>query len=125
MLSDQVVSLVARGVEGYLGVLARHAPMIVELGIGPLHLAYADGSHEAVALAGGILEVSEDGAIILADTAELAADIDVERARAAMERARSRLGGAAGETHVDIERARVALMRALTRLRVVSEGRLR
>jgi F-type H+-transporting ATPase subunit epsilon len=122
LLRDQVVALVARGVEGYLGVLARHAPMIVELGIGPLRLTYADGRHEVLVLTGGILEVSRQGVVVLADWAERAGEIDPARAQAAAERARARLRGDGDEGNVDIERARAALMRALTRLQAASEG---
>lgn len=116
VLSQRLVSLVAPGVEGYFGVLARHAPLIAALGVGQMKLATEDGREELVAISGGFLEVSKDVVSVLGDTAELAAEVDVERARRAKDRAQERLGEK-GE-RVDINRAQLAMRRALNRLRV-------
>ncbi|MFQ6099261.1 MAG: ATP synthase F1 subunit epsilon, partial [Armatimonadota bacterium] len=80
VLSADVVSLVAPSVEGKLGVLARHAPLLAELTVGQLKVTYSDETVEMIATAGGILEVSDSGVIVLADAAERAEEIDVERA---------------------------------------------
>ncbi len=119
IFSEDVVSLVAPGSEGYLGVMARHAPLLTELSIGELKVTRPDGTATLYALEGGIMEVSHDGVIVLADAAESEDTIDVQRARAALERARARLAGQLEEREVDIERARLALLRALNRLKVV------
>ncbi|MFQ6132279.1 MAG: ATP synthase F1 subunit epsilon [Armatimonadota bacterium] len=118
IFSDEIVSLVAPSVEGQLGILARHAPLIAELGIGQLKIRYADDARELLLVAGGIMEVSGQGVIVLADIAERPEEIDLERAEQALARARARLTGGGPEAHVDIARARAALMRALNRLRV-------
>lgn len=114
-------SLVAPGVEGYLGVLAHHAPMVAELGTGRLTVEDEEGRRRLFALAGGVLTVSYGHVSILADTAEGAEEIDVERARAAEARAKGRLSSDGGD--VDGARAEAALQRALNRLRVAREGR--
>jgi F-type H+-transporting ATPase subunit epsilon len=123
VLSDSVVSLIAPGVEGKFGVLARHAPLVAELGIGPLTIAYPDGQRELVAVAGGFLEVSARGVIVLADAAERAAEIDIERAEAARRRSEQRMSAEAAEADIDMERARLALLRALNRLNVGRQAR--
>lgn len=116
VFSRRAVSLVAPGVEGYFGVLARHAPLVAALGVGSLKVTGEDGTEELVAIGGGFLEVSKDVVTILGDTAELAAEIDVERARRARDRARERLDDRT--EGVDMNRAQLALRRALNRLRV-------
>lgn len=107
-------SLVAPGVEGYFGVLARHAPMVAQLGPGVLTVTEENGEKTHFAVSSGFLEVNPEEVTILADTAEAAAEVDVERARAAEERARQRLQAPAKE--VDVGRAEAALQRALARL---------
>ena len=123
VLADSVVSLIAPGTEGKFGVLARHAPLVAELGIGVLDIAYPDGRREPVAVSGGFLEVSAEGVIVLADGAERAEEIDVARAEAARRRSEQRMSGAAAEPEVDMERARLALLRALNRLKIAETGR--
>lgn len=114
LLSEEVVSLVAPGVEGYLGVLANHAPLVTELGVGILRLRYLDDTEEDVAISGGFMEVVNNRVLILADAAERPQDIDIQRAREALLRARQRLQ----DPTVDRERARAALEHAINRLKV-------
>lgn len=117
----RVEGLVAPGVEGYFGVLAHHAPMVAELGVGELDVVTQQGQRTAFALAGGVLEVTRDGVTVLADAAEAAEGIDVTRARAAQARAEGRLHSRASDT--DVVRAQAALQRALNRLRVAHKSR--
>lgn len=119
VLSEEVNSLVAPGVDGYLGVLPHHAPLVTELGIGVLTFRPRSGPQTAVAVAGGFMEVGRERTTVLADAAELAAEIDVERARRARDRARERLralqeGAEPGER----AEATAELQRALNRLKV-------
>ena len=105
------------GKNGYLGVLAGHAPLITELAVG--EITYRDGSGEQrLAVAWGFAEVLPDKVTILAETAERPSEIDVDRARQAKERAEQRL--TSGDTAVDVERALGALDRAQARLDVAS-----
>lgn len=112
--------VVAPGVDGYFGMLPRHAPMIAELGIGDLRVRHGT-EWQHFALAGGILHIRDGAVVIMADTIEKADEIDIERARAAAERARQRLASRAADT--DLRRAEISLVRALNRLRVADTGR--
>jgi F-type H+-transporting ATPase subunit epsilon len=117
----KVRSLVAPGREGYLGVLARHAPMVVELATGRVQVEEEGGRVRFFALSGGFLEVGGNQATILADVMESAEEIDVARAQAAQRRAQDRL--ALRAPGVDLARAQAALQRALNRLRVAQARR--
>ncbi len=116
VLAGEIVSLQAPGSEGFLGVLAHHAPLITALRPGPVRLRYASGAEEVLAVSGGFLEVAGNRAVILADAAERSAEIDRARAQAAQDRARRRL--AERTAGIDVARADAALARAVNRLRV-------
>jgi F-type H+-transporting ATPase subunit epsilon len=106
------------GKNGYLGVLPGHAPLITELSVG--EVTFRDGGQEQrLAVAWGFVEVLPDKVTILAETAERPADIDVERARKAKQRAEQRL--TSGDTNVDVERSLDALHKAETRLEVAEK----
>jgi F-type H+-transporting ATPase subunit epsilon len=113
-------SLVAPGKDGYFGVLAHHAPMVAELGIGRLTITDESGAAHLYAVAGGFLETANNEVTILADCCEAAQEIDMPRAEAAERRARERLSGE-GED-IDVARAQAALQRALNRMRASSES---
>ena len=107
------------GLEGSFGVLADHAPMIAALEAGPLEITDAQGQRMRLAVGGGFFQVANDVAMVLADSAEFAADINVERATASESRARSRLAGEIDPGFVlQRDRAEAALKRARARLRV-------
>jgi F-type H+-transporting ATPase subunit epsilon len=114
-----IQSLVAPGVEGYFGVLARHAPMVAELTTGELSVLNEQGERDFFAISGGYLEVGMDRVVVLADASEAAEEINLDRARAAERRARERLAGQQRE--VDMTRAESALRRAINRLRVAEK----
>lgn len=113
---DDVTSVVAPGVEGYLGVLANHAPLMTALAIGHVDFKRVDGSDDEMAISGGFMEVFENTVTVLAETAELASEIDLQRAEAAVKRAEERV--AAHSPDVDMDRAQAALHRAMNRLNV-------
>ncbi|MDT7898811.1 MAG: hypothetical protein OXFUSZZB_001322 [Candidatus Fervidibacter sp.] len=114
--SDQVVSLTAPGWEGSFGVMALHAPMVVALRTGVITLKLADGEEVRIATTGGFFEVADNRAVILCDVAELDREIDVERARRALQRALERLRNFQDPT-IDRERAQQARDRAMARLK--------
>jgi len=114
--SEQITSLIAPGLDGYFGVLAHHAPMLAQLGIGRLATEHPDGRQDVLAIAGGFLEVSPQGATILADAAERQTDIDLARAEAAERRARERI--ARHDADLDQARVEAALARAHNRVEV-------
>ncbi|MCR4440680.1 MAG: F0F1 ATP synthase subunit epsilon [Peptococcaceae bacterium] len=115
ILSEEVESLIAPAVEGYMGVLPDHAPMIV--GLVPGVFTYRrDNKPRHLAVGGGFMEIARNRVILLADSAERPEEIDRERAAAARERAEKRLKER--PPGLDVERAELALKRALARLRV-------
>jgi F-type H+-transporting ATPase subunit epsilon len=122
VVSDEVTELVAPGSEGYFGVLPGHTPFITTLGIG--QLTYWRGKDERhLAVTWGYAEVRGDRVIILAEAAERAEEIDVERAERARRRAEERLEAWFGGTEdIDFTRAEGALYRALNRMDVARKG---
>ena len=117
----EVEALRAPAFDGYLGVRPGHAPMIAELVIGQVTVREAQHAEEDFACVGGILEVSPAGAVILADAVEAGSAIDLERARQAEERARSRLKERRSPD-IDADRADIALAKALNRIKTASKG---
>lgn len=114
--ADEVVGVSAPGVEGGFQVLRDHAALLSSLEPGRLKVIKADGAELFYATSGGVLEVFDNSVVILAESAERADEIDVDRARAAKERAEHRLRE--HDPDVDVDRAEMALRRALNRLRV-------
>ena len=112
-------SLVAPGAMGSFGVLAHHAPMVAELEIGELDVVTEQGERVAFAVSGGLLEVTWGAVMVLADSAEAAAEIDIERASAAQARAEERLRS--HPRHLDVVRAQGALRRSLNRLQIAGK----
>jgi F-type H+-transporting ATPase subunit epsilon len=114
----------APGVEGYFGVLARHAPLVAELGVGVIEVTppETEGGLQTFACSGGILQVQPEGkVVILADAAEPAHEIDLKRAEAAADRAREKLERARSDQEIDADRAAAALVRAINRLKVAKQ----
>lgn len=118
VFSDDVSAVVAWGIEGQLGILPHHAPLMTMLGPGDL-LVRKDNEEHYLAITGGFLEVRPDKVIILADACERAEEIDVARAEAARRRAEETLKS--GGPEVDMAAAEAALRRALVRLKVAEK----
>lgn len=121
--SDDVDIVIAPGIEGQLGILPQHSPLMTMLQ--PGELIARKGSEEfSLVVSGGFLEVRPDRVIVLADSAERAEEIDIARAEEAKSRAEKRLEEKyAPET--DNARAEAALRRSLIRLRVATRRRRR
>jgi len=121
--SDEVDIIIAPGVEGQLGILPHHAPLMTILQAGEL-VVRKGSQEESLAISGGFLEVRPDRVIVLADSAERAEEIDLARAEAARKRAEERLrAGKAGT--IDETRAEAALRRAITRITVADKMKRR
>jgi F-type H+-transporting ATPase subunit epsilon len=117
LLREKVASVQLPGASGELGILPGHAPLITELGNGELSYRTSSGSEPMVlAVLSGFAEVLPDRVTVLAETAERPDEIDVDRAKQALERAEKRLKST--DTDVDWDRATVALQRALVRIQV-------
>jgi len=121
--SEDVDIVIAPGVEGQLGILPHHAPLMTILQAGEL-VVRKGGQEESLAISGGFLEVRPDRVIVLADSAERAAEIDVARAEAARKRAEERLRGMKPGT-IDETRAEAALRRAIARISVADKMKRR
>ena len=94
LFEGDVEFMIANGAEGELGVLARHAPLMTILKPGPLRIQETFGGEEQVLfVGGGFLEVLPDRVTVLADVAEHAEEISVERAEEARRRAQEKLAG--------------------------------
>jgi len=117
VLKEEVDEVVAAGSEGEFGVLPGHIPFVTTLKIGML-VCRKGGTVSYVFVNSGYAEVNEDRVLILADSAERAEDIDVERARNAMRRAEERLSR---QEKVDFVRAQAALDRAMTRVKIAEK----
>ena len=117
--SEEVDAVVAPGIEGQLGILPHHAPLMTILQAGELVVRKGD-EEETMAISGGFLEVRPDHVIVLADQAERAEEIDASRAEAARKRAEERLKDRKA-TGLDATRAEAALRRALVRLSVADK----
>ncbi len=120
VFSDDVTALIAWGVEGQLGILPHHAPLMTMLQPGDLMIR-KDREEEYLALSGGFLEVRPDKVIILADACERADEIDVARAEEAKKRAQETMKAA--PLTVDAASAEAALRRSLARLKVAERKR--
>jgi F-type H+-transporting ATPase subunit epsilon len=118
VMQTQANEIIVPAADGELGILPQHAPLLAQLEPGAIRLKREAGE-ELFAISGGFLEVVGNRVSIFAETAEMAQEIDVERARQAAERARADLKKAA--TDVDLAQAEAALRRAMIRLRA-TEG---
>jgi F-type H+-transporting ATPase subunit epsilon len=116
LLEAPIEALQAPGSEGYLGILAHHAPLITPLRPGHLDVRDTAGQTSRYAVSGGFLEVSGNRATVLADTAERVDEIDRPRAEASLARAESRLRDA--PTGIDRDRALRAQARAKNRIAI-------
>lgn len=94
LFEGEVEFIIAKGADGELGVLARHAPLMTILKPGPLRIQETyGGPEEVIFVGGGFLEVLPDRVTVLADIAERADEISVDRAEEARRRAQERLAG--------------------------------
>ncbi|WLD93164.1 F0F1 ATP synthase subunit epsilon [Alkalihalobacillus sp. AL-G] len=109
----------ARATSGEIGILADHVPLVAPLTINPVRIKKGDHT-QILAVSGGFIEVRKDTVTILAQAAEQATDINVDRAKAAKERAERRLEGTK-QDDIDFKRAELALRRASIRIDVAEK----
>lgn len=110
-----VTRLVAPSTEGYFEILYNHTPFLAALKMGHVKVTFAGGT-KLFAIGGGFIEVYHNRVSLLAESAESAEKIDVQRAEAARERAKRRIRERKEDT--DLARARAALFRAANRLKI-------
>jgi F-type H+-transporting ATPase subunit epsilon len=114
--SDEVDAVVLPGSEGEMGVLPHHAPLVSTLGVGELRIRKG-GVEEAFAIVGGFVQVRPDRVVVMAETADMASEIDLEKAQEARREAERALESGYHEG-ADLAAARAALQQALLRIRV-------
>lgn len=119
LFEDEVVSLMVPGGEGYLGILSHHAPLISTLKVGEIKFRDTDNKEVWMATSGGFIEVSDNKATILADTAEFVHEIDHGRAMKELERAEGLLNMSLSST--DLEVARHSRDKAKNRLEILKK----
>ena len=122
VFGEDVNVVIAPGIEGQLGILPHHTPLMTMLMPGEL-LARKGSDEFSMCITGGFLEVRPDKVLVLADACERAEEIDLERAEAARKRAEERLKKKTPD--IDMARAEAALQRSLVRLKVVERRRKR
>jgi F-type H+-transporting ATPase subunit epsilon len=122
VFEDSVDMVVAPGIQGQLGILPHHAPLMTSLTFGELILHREGQEDEFIAIGGGFMEVGPDHVTILADSAERAGEIDEARAEEARARAEELMAQKRRED-VDFARAEAALRRSMLRLKVVKRKR--
>ncbi len=120
-LQKQVDSIVVPAADGELGILPNHAPLLAQLQPGEIRLRVGNETQH-FAISGGFVEVQRSGVKVFAETAELAQEIDIERARQAAERAKAALHEP-GRGGSDLASAEAAMRRALVRLRAAEHVR--
>ena len=124
LLRESAVEVTFPGLDGELGVLPGHAPLITELGVGELKYTLAtagEGQTASLAIMSGFAEVLPDRVTLLAETAERAEEIDLARAERALARAQERLSQPKPE--IDWVRAEIAMQRALIRIQLAKKYR--
>jgi F-type H+-transporting ATPase subunit epsilon len=119
--SDEVDMVLVPGVDGELGILPHHTPLVSLLGVGELKIRKG-GEEESFAIVGGFLQVRPDKVVVMAETADLASEIDLEKAQEARKEAERALESGFHEG-ADLAAARAALQQALLRIRVAERRR--
>ena len=116
--ADNVQELVLHTPNGQIGILKDHMPMVIAVSIGPFRIKQ-DGEWKEAVLSEGFMDIHQDKVIVLVDTAEWPDEIDINRAKAAEERARERLQGKL--SRMEYMQSQAALQRALSRLKISSD----
>ncbi|WP_420629849.1 F0F1 ATP synthase subunit epsilon [Candidatus Leptofilum sp.] len=118
VFSQQVASVSLPGTEGRMGILPNHSALLATLDFGDVWIRHPDGEEEHFAIGGGYAEVQPDKVVILADSAEQAEEIDLERAEKARERAQKAMETGVVDDPDRYAQIQASLMRAQIRLDV-------
>ena len=122
LVSQEADMVIAPGSEGEFGVLPEHINFLTGILPGEVRFDY-NKKREHIAVSSGFAEVSENKVSILAQSAEKAGEIDVERAKKAMERAKERLSKDRENTNINFLRAELALKRAINRIKIAEKNK--
>jgi F-type H+-transporting ATPase subunit epsilon len=123
VVSEDVQIVMAPGELGEFGVLVGHTPFLSNLKVGSIRYTDAQGKERQIFVSGGFAEALPDKVTILAESAERRREIDLERAKSALERARKRLEADQKKEQIDFTRAKAALERAMHRMKLAESRR--
>ncbi len=118
VVSEEAQIVASPGSLGEFGVLSGHTPFLTSLQTGIIRFTDKNGQEHYVFVSGGFTEALPQKVTVLAESAERRRDIDLERAKAALERAEQRLVDERSKEEIDFDRARAALKRAAVRIRL-------
>lgn len=119
VFDEEVDEIYTRAVDGEIGILPKHVPIMSALDIGVTR-AVKDGESKCFTTMGGVIQFKDEEALILTPTAETGNEIDTVRANEALKRAKARL--AESNAEIDVKRAELALARAMARLKATMNG---
>ncbi len=122
VVSEDAQIVMAPGSLGEFGVLRGHTPFLTSLRIGRLHYKDTSGKERELFVSGGFAEALPDRVTVLAESAERRSEIDLDRAKAALERAQTRMAEEKAE-NINFERARTAMYRAMERVKLAETNR--
>lgn len=117
LYDEEVDIVIAPGLEGEMGILPQHTPLLAALDFGELRVRRG-GVEESFAIGGGVLQVAHDRVIVLAESAEQAEEIDVARAEAARQRAQQMMAAGVAQDPASMAALEAAIRRASLRLKV-------
>ncbi len=120
VVSEEVQIVMAPGSLGEFGVLIGHTPFLTTLKTGLIRYTDAQGTERYVFVNGGFAEALPDKVTVLAESAEKSSELDLERAKAALERAEKRLAEDRSRENIDFNRAKASLERATVRIRLAA-----
>jgi F-type H+-transporting ATPase subunit epsilon len=120
VVSEEVQIVASPGSLGEFGVLSGHTPFLTALKSGIIRYTDTSGKEHYVFASGGFAEALPDKVTVLAEAAEKRSDVDLERAKAALERAEKRLAEDRSQEDIDFKRARASLERATVRIHLGS-----
>lgn len=114
----EISSITVPGTNGSFQVLKNHAPIVSSLEVGSIKVVLNDNTIHNYATGGGTIEVNKNKILLLADSIELVNEIDIGRAKQALERAEERLSRRNIDKDIDVQRAEAALARAMNRIKI-------
>ena len=116
VVADDAELVIARGVEGEVGLMTGHTPMLIALSVGPLTLVRTGGQRDVIAIDGGFLQISRDQVIVLAEYAILPSEVDVGATQAEIDDLRRRLASEAESFDLKRRLARAELVNDVARM---------
>lgn len=115
-VSDDAELVIARGIEGEVGIMPGHAPLLISLGLGPLTIVHAGGRREVLAVDGGFLQVSRDQVIVLAEYAVIPSEIDGSAHAGQVEELKRRVAAEAESADLKRQLDRAELVQAVAKM---------